>query len=465
VELEVTMKSRTTWAVVVSVLALAIRADANVIYQPVLLTFAQTYDAAGSSNIDAARLSSAIVLQDVDSVSPTGIYVSAEDALPANASSDNAIWLRLEVDLPSQGQGSNPDFWTVVNVYVDDGYGWALAYTSDQLPSTGAHVRTMQLDGLAPAGWRIRYEAILHGVQGLSPVVAALTFYYDIDADHDGAGITGYTIAGNLGVPDCNDHEATIHPGAVDVPGNGIDEDCDGVDASLPVAIGWCNLQWPPSLAVSSGAASELVYGQVWIDGVTSQPGATPGLTAELGWGPDGSDPGAVPGAWQWTPASFNLDVGNNDEFMACLTVPVAGTYDYAYRYSFNSGPWVYGDLDGSANGYSPTQAGSVVVTSGTDAPVTQVRQLRLYPNQPNPFHSPTVLRFDLPVAGRVRLEVYDVRGRLVRSLVDDALPAGSYRVVWDGRDPVGRVMASGAYFARLSAGGRVETERMGLVR
>jgi alpha-tubulin suppressor-like RCC1 family protein len=90
---------------------------------------------------------------------------------------------------------------------------------------------------------------------------------------------------------------------------------------------------------------------------------------------------------------------------------------------------------------------------------------LRLYPNAPNPFNPMTTLRFDIPVGGRVHLAVYDVAGRLVRVLVEEELPAGTHQAVWDGRDSAGRAVASGSYFARLEAGGKVETVRMGLVR
>jgi flagellar hook assembly protein FlgD len=83
----------------------------------------------------------------------------------------------------------------------------------------------------------------------------------------------------------------------------------------------------------------------------------------------------------------------------------------------------------------------------------------------PNPFNPLTTLRFDVPVAGGVHFAVYDVAGRLVRVLVAEELPAGSHQAVWDGRDSAGRAMASGSYFARLEAGGKVETVRMGLVR
>lgn len=89
----------------------------------------------------------------------------------------------------------------------------------------------------------------------------------------------------------------------------------------------------------------------------------------------------------------------------------------------------------------------------------------RLYPNQPNPFNPQTTLRFHLPEAGRVRLEVYDVAGRLVRVLVVGERTAGSNEAVWDGRDDGGQAVGSGTYLARLSFNGRIETVRMGLVR
>jgi glycosidase len=137
------------------------------------------------------------------------------------------------------------------------------------------------------------------------------------------------------------------------------------------LTIGWANLQWPPSLnhVVSATQRTENVYGQVWIDGITNRPGATPSLTAELGFGPDGSNP-AGNAAWTWTSASFNTDAGNNDEFVASMLPQAAGTYDYAYRYSTTGGrDWVYADLDGIGNGYSPAQAGNLVVTTSDTTP------------------------------------------------------------------------------------------------
>ncbi len=231
-----------------------------------------------------------------------------------------------------------------------------------------------------------------------------------------------------------------------------------------PATIGWCNLQWPPTLVATAGVASDLVYGQVWIDDVTNLSGATAGLDAELGFGPDGSNPAVDPSPWQWVPAVFHLDVGENDEVLARLTVPAAGVYDYAYRFSFLSGPWLYGDLNGTEDGYSPAEAGSLVATAPTGVPGAPAA-LRLHPNQPNPFNPRTTIRFDLPVAGQAILSIYDLAGRLVRVLVEGERAAGAYEAVWDGRDATGRSAPSGSYLARLVAGGKVEVVRMGLVR
>lgn len=74
--------------------------------------------------------------------------------------------------------------------------------------------------------------------------------------------------------------------------------------------------------------------------------------------------------------------------------------------------------------------------------------------NYPNPFNPRTVLRFETRLAGPVALAIHDLRGRLVRRLVQADLPVGAHEYVWDGRDQSGGAAASGQYFARLVAPG-----------
>jgi len=73
--------------------------------------------------------------------------------------------------------------------------------------------------------------------------------------------------------------------------------------------------------------------------------------------------------------------------------------------------------------------------------------------NYPNPFNPQTWIEFSLPEGGPASLHIYDERGRLVRTLVDESyLESGSHSLVWDGRDGGGREMASGAYHYVLKA-------------
>ncbi len=104
------------------------------------------------------------------------------------------------------------------------------------------------------------------------------------------------------------------------------------------------------------------------------------------------------------------------------------------------------------------------VFGKGGAIPVPPLRLL-LGPNRPNPFNPATSIEVSLNRDGRVRLVVYDVRGRIVRELIDGALESGVRTVIWDGRDRSGRHVASGLYFSRLEAFGEIRTQKMMLVR
>ncbi len=95
----------------------------------------------------------------------------------------------------------------------------------------------------------------------------------------------------------------------------------------------------------------------------------------------------------------------------------------------------------------------------------TPAAALQLDQNVPNPFNPTTTIRFVLPAPGEVRLDVFDVRGSRVATLVDERLDAGAHAATWNGRDGAGRAVASGAYFYRLRAAGRVVTRKMLLVK
>lgn len=89
----------------------------------------------------------------------------------------------------------------------------------------------------------------------------------------------------------------------------------------------------------------------------------------------------------------------------------------------------------------------------------------RLLRNYPNPFNPVTKIQFVLDRDARVTLRVFDVQGRAVRTLVDSYLTSGPRVVGWDGKDDVGRTMASGSYFLRLQGGGIYLTRTINLVK
>ena len=87
-----------------------------------------------------------------------------------------------------------------------------------------------------------------------------------------------------------------------------------------------------------------------------------------------------------------------------------------------------------------------------------------LRPAVPNPFNSATVISFDLPKAGRVSVRVFNARGQLVRTLVDEEKAAGHHRVQWNGLDSGGDLVSAGVYFCKFEADGNVTTGKLVLL-
>jgi len=84
-----------------------------------------------------------------------------------------------------------------------------------------------------------------------------------------------------------------------------------------------------------------------------------------------------------------------------------------------------------------------------------------LHPNQPNPFNPRTTIQFSLQNDGPTSLEVFDVAGRRVTTLLRQRLGAGPHRVDWNGTDASGNHVASGIYLYRLESGEFSQTRRM----
>jgi hypothetical protein len=161
--------------------------------------------------------------------------------------------------------------------------------------------------------------------------------------------------------------------------------------------------------------------------------------------------------------ATFKLYRGKSPDFVpgpdnlrATLAdtgfVDTAGT---AYYYKLSAV-----DVHGNESGYALLLPSGAV---GVEDPRLPAR-IWLGPAVPNPMAQEALIRFDLPVAGPVRLTLYDLRGRQVRVLCDGEQPAGEQVARWDGRDAAGRAVPSGLYLFRLEAMGKSLTGRLAKV-
>jgi len=81
--------------------------------------------------------------------------------------------------------------------------------------------------------------------------------------------------------------------------------------------------------------------------------------------------------------------------------------------------------------------------------------------NYPNPFNPDTTIRFDLAKSGKAKLEIFNIKGQLIKSLVNDKMEAGFHSIKWNGRDENGKQASSGVYFYRLTSGGKSLTNKM----
>jgi len=103
-------------------------------------------------------------------------------------------------------------------------------------------------------------------------------------------------------------------------------------------------------------------------------------------------------------------------------------------------------------------------VVTGLPASVAPVR-LAFESVRPNPFNPSTIVEYSVPLSGRVRLTIHDVRGRLVATLYDGPRESGTYSATWSGRGEGGIAVPSAVYFARLQSAGSTVSKKLVLIR
>lgn len=117
------------------------------------------------------------------------------------------------------------------------------------------------------------------------------------------------------------------------------------------------NLQWPYAISLSVGQLTPSIYGRIWDPNLTAAPGPSPSIVAQIGFGPFGTNPFLDDSQWTWSSTSYNVQLGNDDEYVGSFVAPlVAGTYSYTYRFNINPGlagidaGWTLGDINGAGS-------------------------------------------------------------------------------------------------------------------
>ncbi len=146
-------------------------------------------------------------------------------------------------------------------------------------------------------------------------------------------------------------------------------------------------------------------------------------------------------------------------------TAPVTASIDSGTLNPGGDILWVRG-RDAAGNWGNATPLAIIVNAEPADVAEGAIpTRYALHAAAPNPFNPRTTIRFDLPRSGVVTLNVYDVSGRKVRSLVDGPVGAGARAIVWDGKDEGGHDVGSGIYLYRLETTGFQQTRKMALLK
>ncbi|NQU26665.1 MAG: PKD domain-containing protein, partial [Candidatus Marinimicrobia bacterium] len=111
----------------------------------------------------------------------------------------------------------------------------------------------------------------------------------------------------------------------------------------------------------------------------------------------------------------------------------------------------------------SNTMIGLIMLSIGDEAALPTEYQLRQ--NFPNPFNPVTTIRYDLPEISHVRIDIYDILGREVATLVNQTEEAGYKAIIWDGTDNFGKLLGSGVYFYQIIAANYTQTKKMLLIK
>jgi hypothetical protein len=126
-----------------------------------------------------------------------------------------------------------------------------------------------------------------------------------------------------------------------------------------------------------------------------------------------------------------------------------------------------FGPLDGGASFTPQIVPGSIYygIATGIEDQKALPTEFKIAQNYPNPFNPVTKIDFALPKSGMVTLDVFNLLGQKVKTLISEPMEAGFHSVIWNGQDASGKSVPSGAYFYKITAGDYRDAKKMMLLK
>lgn len=221
----------------------------------------------------------------------------------------------------------------------------------------------------------------------------------------------------------------------------------------------------PNLFAYSVLFATDGVGNRLWrdYDGFPYNPGSPTGK-GEVEWAQVVNDQGGGPRNYRSIIDGYSyhhITETNNDLPFGDCEGDEDGRIQAAGKEVIAALKWIFDAVDetelpGFCSDPCPDPSGAPDV--GTQA---EVLVNRLFQNQPNPFNPRTAVHFSVAARGPVELNIYDVGGRLVKTLVDKPMDAGLHSVIWDGTDNGGHRVGSGIYWSQLDVGDYVSSKKV----